>query len=381
MKIKDYIYLIFILIYIFISQFILIRYESIFQYLINPLIWLLFLIMAYFLYHKNKQYYQYQKNILEISLMSALLYNLLFYTLGYFTGYAHNAYSTTFNGIIINLFSVYLVAVIKNYIRYYLVNRFRSNYLNLAIITLILFIASTNLPIIIDLLKDKNNLFLVLIKYIIPILSLETFFTYLNHESGLLTSFIYQSLILIPSIIIPIVPDYNEIIPALFNFLFPLFTHIVIKNSLRKKDTGYIKEKPFRLVVYFILIIFIMMFSLGTFVIKPSVILTSSMKPAISKGDIVLIKKCSIENIDPGDIIEYKTHNYSIVHRVTKVLAYPKGIELVLKGDNNSKEDKYPVTKDNLVGCYMFKIKYLGYPSLFIYDLFKEEELPVETGR
>ncbi|NLL02525.1 MAG: signal peptidase I [Mollicutes bacterium] len=381
MKIKDTIYLTIILIYILISQFILIEYESFFQYLINPLIWLVFLIIAYFLYHKNKHYYQYQNKILEISIMSGLLYNLLFYTLGYFTGYAHNAYSTTLSGIIINLFSIYLVAFFRNYLRYYLVNRFRFNFLGLIIITLIFFLASSNLPIIISLLKDKNNLFLVLIKYIIPVLSLETFLTYLNYESGLLTSFIYQSLLLLPSVIIPIIPDYNEIIPALFVFLFSLFTYIVIKNSLRKKDTVYIKEKPLKLIIYFILIIFIMMFSLGTFSIKPTVILTSSMKPSINKGDVALIKKCSIENISPGDIIEYESDNFKIVHRVIKVLTNYKRIELVLKGDNNSKEDKNHVTKDNLIGCYLLKIKYLGYPSLLIYDLFNKEEIPVETGR
>ena len=69
------------------------------------------------------------------------------------------------------------------------------------------------------------------------------------------------------------------------------------------------------------------------------------MRPTINEGDLVIIEKVKIENIKAGDIIQYKTKDYSVVHRVVKILKDNQEILLITKGDNNLKNDSKPINK------------------------------------
>ncbi|MDD4795465.1 MAG: signal peptidase I [Bacilli bacterium] len=368
-----YLYLFGVFIYILISQFIFIS-NDLFRYIINPIVWLILLILL----KKKNFYYVNKKRILETNLISVLLYQILFYSLGYFVGYGSNTYLTSVNGITINLFSIILVIILKNYIKAILINK-KSIYF-IIIVTFIIFLSNINLPLIIDLLQDKQNIPLVLIKYILPVLGADIYTSYLGYHGGPVNACLYQAFLNIPSLLVPIAPQYSDLILLIFKLLFPLFTFIIIKNNLHSKDNIQI-EKPSKLLLGFTSVFIVMMFSLGAFSIKPSVILTASMRPSLNKGDIVIIKSCDINNITDGTIIRYEHDNYNIIHRVIKTNINQNGIELTVKGDNNIKEDKEKVTSNNLTGCYLFKIKYLGYPSLFIYNILNNEAPDIETGR
>lgn len=81
--------------------------------------------------------------------------------------------------------------------------------------------------------------------------------------------------------------------------------------------------------------------------IKLGRVVSGSMEPALSVGDIVRIKECDIEKIKEGDIIVYEsTEGKKIIHRV--VLCTENG--LLVKGDSNRYMDEEIVTSDNLVG-------------------------------
>lgn len=81
--------------------------------------------------------------------------------------------------------------------------------------------------------------------------------------------------------------------------------------------------------------------------IKLGRVVSGSMEPALSVGDIVRIKECDIEKIKEGDIIVYEsTEGKKIIHRV--VLCTENG--LLVKGDSNRYMDEEIVTSKNLVG-------------------------------
>ena len=42
------------------------------------------------------------------------------------------------------------------------------------------------------------------------------------------------------------------------------------------------------------------------------------------------------------------------------------------KGDNNNANDNYEVTEDLISGKVLFTVKYLGYPSVLLYDYFNK---------
>lgn len=383
MKLISQIYVLMLVFYIIIYKAFLVSSGEIIYYIINTLVWISFSVVGFiFLYRKNKHYYKYERDIIYITIISSLLYIFLFYSFGFFRGFSNNPYSQEPSVIIINLFNITLVIGLKEYIRGILINEVLDRqFIYKIIITLMFIISEINIIMIVNNLGSADLFFDVLIKSIIPIISINLFATFLCIKGGLVPGIIYRIIVTFPKLLIPVAPKYDVIIPMLFDVLFPLFTYIVIMYQINRRDK-YNKEipvKPISWISIFLITLFSLMFSLGVFSIKPVVILTGSMKPSINEGDLLIIENCQIEDIDVEDIIEFGVEDYRVVHRVIKISKSGNGISLVTKGDNNIKEDKLPVTSDNLIGCFKYRIPYLGYPAYLVRRLLVKN-VNVETG-
>lgn len=99
-------------------------------------------------------------------------------------------------------------------------------------------------------------------------------------------------------------------------------------------------------------------------------VLTGSMETTISKGQIVLVKKVSVDEIKQSDVISYYYTTGSgkdkkeivITHRVTKVLKDPNTNAVIgfkTKGDANTPEDPWDVPIDKVIGVVDF-----GHPGI-----------------
>ena len=374
--------------YILLYKLVFVFHGDVIKYIVNPIIWLIFAIIGYFtLYKDDKKHFLYQKDIVLTVIASALLYSAIFYTLGLFIGYTKNPYSSSLNGIIINLFSILLVMGLKEYIRNIFINEAkRYSFIYHGIIFTIFFISDINILNIIKSSTDVISMFNVLGKDVVPAISINIFMTYLCIKAGCFPAIVYRLLIFLPTIIVPIVPKYEWIIPTLFDVLFPLFTYLIIQYMLNKKDKYVPKEitkefNPKSWIIIFTLTIVIIIFGLGGFGVKPSVIITASMQPKINPGDVVIIQPIDIKSIKAGDIIQYKIDGYSVVHRVINIIDDGATIRLILKGDNNKMPDRNSVTADQIVGKLKYHIPYLGYPSYLIKKMLKGQEVEVETGK
>ena len=71
-----------------------------------------------------------------------------------------------------------------------------------------------------------------------------------------------------------------------------------------------------------------------------SVVLSGSMEPALSVGDLLLIREA--DSYEVGDIIVYQSGSLAVVHRLTSL----DGDRAVAKGDaNNTADEPIPVTE------------------------------------
>ena len=123
---------------------------------------------------------------------------------------------------------------------------------------------------------------------------------------------------------------------------------------------------------YFIIyqfIIILICFMLGLFKYEAIAVMSNSMQPTFSRGDIVIYKK-DLKDLKKDSIIVYKIDQTYIIHRVInkEVNSYET------KGDNNLKADTIKVKKENIKGIYCFHIKYLGYPVIWLNELLKGEK-------
>lgn len=95
------------------------------------------------------------------------------------------------------------------------------------------------------------------------------------------------------------------------------------------------------------------------FQIRPYVVLSGSMEPKILTGSVVWINQ---KDTDPevGEIITYQIRSETgnvVCHRVVEQTEHG----YITKGDANNTVDLHEVTKQDVIGTYLFHAPYLGY--------------------
>lgn len=95
------------------------------------------------------------------------------------------------------------------------------------------------------------------------------------------------------------------------------------------------------------------------FMYKTSIVLSGSMEPTINVNDYIIIKK--EKKLHINDIVVYKMNDVLVVHRIVEI----NGNNIITKGDANNTVDQ-PISKEQILGKYIGKIKYLGKIIKFI---------------
>lgn len=95
-------------------------------------------------------------------------------------------------------------------------------------------------------------------------------------------------------------------------------------------------------------------------------VVSGSMEPVYSVGDLLYVKEVDPDSIREGDVITFVLNEKLVVatHRVTRVDAENR--HFYTKGDANDEEDAKPVHFNNVIGTPVFHIPLLGYVSAYI---------------
>ncbi len=95
-------------------------------------------------------------------------------------------------------------------------------------------------------------------------------------------------------------------------------------------------------------------------------VISGSMEPAYSVGDLIYVKEADVSEIKVGDPITFVLNENLVVatHRVVEVDA--ENQYFYTKGDANNAPDASPVHFNNLIGVPHFSIPYLGYVSDYV---------------
>lgn len=124
-------------------------------------------------------------------------------------------------------------------------------------------------------------------------------------------------------------------------------------------------------VLYTIIVILVVMcavFLMGSRLLGHQVytVLSGSMEPAYSPGDLLYVQKTDPRDIKVGDPITFVLNEDLVVatHRVVRIDAEKQ--HFYTKGDANETEDAAPVHYNNVLGVPQFAIPKLGYVSNYI---------------
>ena len=362
--------------------------NGLYLYIVNPLFWIAFCVVLYITLGKNYTNTKLRKKMIQYTIVASLTYLVVYLLSGLFVTFGKNPYSTTLEGLLINFWMLGIPIFAKEYIRYKLINNvYDKDKLKFSI-----FISTVYILIDIQFTRliGQKLATLTIIKHvaqvIVPNIANNILFSYIAMQGDYKPSILYLFITNLYYWVTPILPNSPWAMSSIIDSVIPIILVLYvryekIKLTPHKDRRTIIDTNPGSVIPLVVTIILVIWFALGIFPIKPVAIATGSMEKEICVGDVAIIQKCNSNDVNVGDIIEYQMEGYTVIHRIIEKRQREGKFFFVTKGDNNNAADMAEVKENQLIGKVIFKIKYIGYPAIWMHLLQTEEQMvEVEKG-
>lgn len=379
MKKRDFrsIYLLLSLIlYALLYRFIIVKYFLRLSSVLTATFLLVLFFISYFLlgFQKNKMN-SIRKETSTVIVICVLLYFILIYGIGFFTGFLKNSYSMNIITMIGNVFSPLFIIIFEELFRYNLIraNKDKKYIVVLTAACLIIFDLCINLFI-----KDYafDVIFVQITTIGLPIFVKHCVMTYLSLELGYIPILFYRIMVEIYIYIVPVIPDIGNYFISMLGIIMPLIIFVYCSRMLKEYYNGVERDfakKMFSIadVPIALIIVVLMILVSGVFRYQLIGVASGSMNPVIKKGDAVMIdQKILVNDLKTGDIIAYKKDNLIIIHRIVNINIEDDIVIFSTKGDANNTEDDIKLNIDDIKGKVIFDVPYIAWPSVYLSELF-----------
>lgn len=392
-KINIKIILLFLLIFIyeiFVSIIFVDKIVSLYNVLINPIMWLLIFIIAFYINSNDDSRIKYKTDKIQTILIIIISYIILYLLSGLLLGYTNSPFSHSIIAIIKNIWSFLIIIIFQEYVRYVLLNNCSKNNLFYFLVAILFILVEIKFYNFQNNFISGESSFKYICSEIIPIIGRNILFTYLSIVGSYKALLAYKMPLMFANLLIPIFPDYSWFLKALVELLLSLIVFLNI-NYIQKKKVDRIarrkirKQNPIRNIPFIITVFLFVGFVAGFFKYMPIAVMSNSMSNLINRGDLVVVekyKKNDKKNLKQYDIIEYQLDNSIIIHRIIKVIKLDDGTyKYITKGDYNKKPDIKPVFEKQVLGKVKFKVPKIGYPIVYLNEFFEKTKPKVEMGK
>ncbi|XMB67493.1 signal peptidase I [Mycoplasmatota bacterium zrk1] len=311
-------------------------------------------------------------NIILWVFITAFIYLLVFFAAGIMDGFGKNPYDTRPVGIIKNVFIYGSVLVLKEFVRHYLINSIPKRRIILygTLIVLVYSVIDVNMVHFLSLKVTEDIVSFAISKFMV-VIALNIFLTNIAYLSGYIPCIIFVFLLKLPLWTLEVIPNLTWLSTAVIGLIIPVLGLSIINDNYKKlskkvKKVHYKKQNLYGWVITGFISVCIVWFVVGVFPIAPTVIITGSMEPAIYPGDVSIIRKINRSDVVEGDVVQYWTGDYFIIHRVIDIYEENGTTYYVTKGDNNPSKDSKPVEMEQIKGILMYTIPKIGKPALLL---------------
>ena len=298
---------------------------------------------------------------------------------GLFAGFGTSPYSFTPVSILLNILFVGSFLVGTEVSRAYLIKRGvqsrRYTTLVLGLTTLLYMALQLTPNQLTGLTTSGTASFLEFIgKILITSIAMNLLASYLSYMGGATASMSYVGILLAFEWFSPILPKPHWTMLALIGTIAPTIGFTILQSSIR--EPGEHKKRHHKkkgsehgwtaVAIFSVIMVF---FSFGYLGVKPTVIYSGSMSPALEVGDIALVQKVNTSTIKTGDIIQFIRNNVTVLHRVVQITENKEQTLYITQGDANKQPDTDPVTANHILGKSVFAIPKLGWIQIFVKDM------------
>lgn len=372
-------------IYVIVFQLIILpKFLCISDFLSAAFIVLIAALAYLFFGFRTKKFDYTTKEIVIKTVSLTLIYFIVSYGLGIFTGFNKNAYSLTIPFIIRNTICPLIIIIAMELYRYMVVNSTNNKRLLIfAVVALIIFESFINVRV------SSFDSFLLLFRFLttsfIPICVKNVVLTLICRHGGYIPCLIYRIPIELYIFLIPIIPDFSYYLVSMIGVCFPILLYMLVYGDILEKedpegnvvDSRMLKPRNYTLdVVCVVIVIIVVTLVSGFFPYTLIAVGSDSMAPYVRAGDAVIYRKVNDNTeLKINDIVVY--HNSSIkrdvIHRLVKIDEDDGTYIFTTKGDSNDASDNIKVKYKDIKGVVKTRIRYIGYPTMLFKRFLKSE--------
>lgn len=343
----------------------------------NTIILLVGIIILFkFIIGVEKDKHRFVKDVIFDILIILLIYFLLYYLFGIFIGFYKIDNYYNWYGFKIFIFPNILIIILKEYLRYQVLTKSEGNkLLTIGAIFIFIFLDISTSLYYVDFSNSYDTLIFIALTFL-PSISSNIACSYIALKLGYKPNIVWLLISQMYVYLIPIVPNSNEYILSIINFIFPLIIMYKVYTFFEKVndyniERNYKKNSTGLHTLLIILVAIIVYLTSGYFKYTALAIASGSMRPGINKGDIVIVEKLNnnFNLIEKNTVIAYKYNDVTVVHRVVNIIKEDGKYYFYTKGDANDDIDNFSVHEENVIGVVNFKIPFIGLPTVWLNEL------------
>ena len=210
---------------------------------------------------------------------------------------------------------------------------------------------------------------------LLPAITGNLLYHYLSPRYGPMPAILYRLVLALYAYVLSTAPGTPSSMLAFGRLVAPVLVLLFIRKVYEKQTFAVSRQRTVwsilsgaaALTVMALLVMLIScQFRYGFLVVG-----SESMTGAINKGDGIIYETYTDQVINTGEVIVFRDGKTQYIHRVADVKHTNGELRYYTKGDMNDTIDEGYVTRDELVGVVQLTVRKIGYPTIWLRELFR----------
>lgn len=344
-----------------------------------------YMLVAKRMFTKNQRKSLYSREITYILIALGLSYVGIFYLLGFvYSGFSKQAITFGLSSIFTYIIPNVIIIISSELVRYIFLSQdsghvYRGKkidipkiltFINMVLIDMILVRGMYNL--------ETLNGFLGLTGFtLFASISYNLFYNYISKRYGEEPVIAHRLIVTLYAYLIPIFPNVYIFFRSFLRMVYPFLMYLILEYgytkdrfvvSFKQRKGNFLRIATILIATTLVIMLISCKFRYGIIVIG-----SGSMTGSINYGDAAVFESYHGQKVEPGQVVVFKKEGVRLIHRIVDVQNINGELRFFTKGDANDNNDEGYRTSADLMGVFKFKINYIGYPTLFVNDLFGQK--------
>lgn len=314
----------------------------------------------------------YNKQATMLLMLLGIVFLLIFYALGLYFGYVKSQLLFEFNSLVLIIIPTAVIIIVSEMLRSIFLAE--KSIISKVLTTISMILIDLTLYTTINQLKTFDGLVNAISFSLVTSISGNLLWNYSSVRFGYKPAIIFRLIMVLYEYIIPVAPNVFTYFRSFLRMIYPYIIYIILEMLYSKNDfTVAIQDKKKNNIItgiFLTIMVLIIMLISCEFKYGLLVIGTGSMKGSINIGDAVVYESFDKQKIKEQQVIIFERDNIKVVHRVVDIKEVNGVKRYYTQGDANKEKDIGYVTNDDIFGIVKFKIKYIGYPTIMLREMF-----------